>query len=49
MPTEIRQMWDTSARTPNLIHFGVSRELSLKFCSTKTQKNPIKEGWMERD
>ena len=39
----------TLPRIPNPIHSGVSMELSLKFCSTKTQKNPGKEGWIERD
>ena len=37
------------SQNPNPIHSSVSMELSLKFCSTKTQKNPGKEGWIERD
>lgn len=42
-------MWNGLCRIPNPVHSGVSRVESLKFCSTKTQKNLIKEGWTKRD
>lgn len=42
------QMWNRLSRIPNPIDSGVSVEQSQKFCSTRTQKNLIKEGWMER-
>ena len=43
------QMWNRLPRIPNPIHSRVSVEQSLKLCSSKNQKNLIKEGWMERD
>lgn len=40
-------MWNRLPRIPNPIHSGVSVEQSLKFRSTKNQKNLSKEGWMD--